>query len=154
MTLHCPNNKDILPRLEQLAQDQTRRNVEYAIDQKKVVSVAKILKAASEGMAIGIKKEVNGNIKELRNEIGVLQKVMVTHNTNHEADMKEQGKRFARMEPVIEAYETAEKRKAEALTKGKTVVKVMATIAGFITIIGTAYLTVRDIIWHTGFIGF
>ncbi len=138
MTLRNPNAKDILPRLEKLAQDQTRRNIEYAIDKKHVVQVAKELEATRkeialsvertrETIAIAIKDVVNGKIDRLSTKID-------EHNAKHEQDM-------VRIMPALESFEEWQRDKEVAAKSGKIVL----WLAAFVTAVGSAWLIIRQI---------
>ena len=136
---------DMLPRMERMQQDQSVRNVEDAIAQKLLNTVAK--KVATHTLAVireeigdAIKVTVNGKIDSLRKQID-------DHNIQNEVYLK-------RIMPVVEAYEASEKFAEDAKKSGKNIVKGTMWVAGLITALGSAYLIVRDIIYHTGFISF
>ena len=131
MTLRKPSQKDILPRLERLQQDQTTRNVEYAIDKMHVISVAEVLAAANEGMAMAVKKEVNGKIHAMSDKLDLF-------IAKHDADM-------TKLIPIIESYEESQRMVQGAKTSGR----VILWMAGFVVAVGSAWLILVRI--FTGF---
>lgn len=95
------------------------------------------LRKINEAITENIKVTVNGKIDNLTKKIDA-------HNLSHETDMQ-------RVLPVIEAFEASEKFAADAKKKGKVVIIAVASIAGFVTAVGSAYLIVMQIFFpgHT-----
>ena len=148
MTLCSPNAKDILPRLERLAQDISTRNVEYAIDKKHVVQVAEELEATRkeiassvertrETIAVAIKDVVNGKIDRLSAKID-------EHNARHEADMVEVRKNIEDTKPIVIAFKKGQQDLDTATRGGKIVLWLGATVSA----IGGAFLVLRMIFFN------
>lgn len=93
------------------------------------------LVALKEDIARTIKETVNGKIDANLKKIDDIQEQICTHNKAHEQDM-------ARIMPIVEAYETAERRVEDAKQGGRTII----WISGFITAVGGAYLIIKQIL--------